>query len=111
MIPYRGRGILQNIENIKNMKCENKKSKKCSCKKSLNHLNRIEGQIKTLKKYLEQGRKCEDVAMLTTSVAKSFDTLRTTTLKNFLRNEVFVNQKVSKKMEETIDNVLKLYKK
>jgi len=27
------------------------KKQKCECKKSLNHLNRIEGQIKTLKKY------------------------------------------------------------
>jgi len=85
--------------------------KKCSCKKSFNHLSRIEGQIKTLKKYINEGKKCEDVAMLTTSIAKSFDTLRMRTLKNFFKNEVLYDNKISKKTEDTIDKILKLYKK
>ena len=77
---------------------------------SLNHLKRIEGQIKTLKKYIEEGKRCEDVAMLTTSIAKSFDTLRAQTVKNFFINEI-LKGKVSQKDQEKIDAIFKLYKK
>lgn len=95
------------------MKCIDKKYKKkvCSCSENINHLNRIEGQIRTLKKYMQEGRRCEDVAMLTTSIAKSFDTLRATTLKNFFINDVFESEKISKFKMEQIDKIFKLYKK
>lgn len=94
-------------------KCNNSSCKveSCACIKSLNHLNRIEGQIKTLKKYVAEGKKCEEVAMLTTSIAKSFDTLRAKTLKNFFINEILSEKKLSKKDLEKIDQIFKLYKK
>ena len=83
----------------------------CACIKSLNHLNRIEGQIRTLKRYIEEGKRCEDVALLTTSITKSFDTLRAKTLENFFINEILLEQKLSKKDLEKIDKIFKLYKK
>ena len=101
------------INKAKTMKCCNKdiKKQKCECKKSLNHLNRIEGQIKTLKKYISEGKKCEQVAMLTTSIAKSFDSLRAKTLKNFFINEIIADKKISEKDQEKINKMFKLYKK
>ena len=98
---------------MKEKKCNYKKCKNkiCSCKDSLNHISRIEGQIRTLKKYIEDGKKCEDVAMLTTSIAKSFDTLRAKTLQNFFINEILPDKKLSKKESEKIEKIFKLYKK
>ncbi len=99
---------------MKEKKCDKvckSKGHNCACKESLDHLNRIEGQIRTLKKYIEEGKRCEEVALLSTSIAKSFDTLRTRTLRNFFINEVLYGKKLSKKDEERIDKILKLYKK
>lgn len=95
-----------------NIHCKKKtcKTDTCSCARSLNHIKRIEGQIKTLKEYIEEGKRCEDVAMLTTSIAKSFDTLRAQTIKNFFINEI-LKGKVSQKDQEKIDTIFKLYKK
>ena len=106
---------------MKNRKCENKccdmkdggkgKERSCECKTTLNHLSRIEGQIKALKQYIEEGKRCRDVAMLSASIAKSFDTLRARTLKNFILNDVLSGIKIPSKKEEEIDEILKLYKK
>lgn len=95
------------------MKCQSEECQilKCTCKESLNHINRIEGQLKTLKTYISEEQGCEKIAMLTTSIAKSFDSLRTKTLKNFILNEVVRGQKLSKKELEKINQILKLYKK
>lgn len=95
------------------MKCckKNKMKRKCDCRSSLNHLARIEGQISTLKRYIEEGKKCEDVAMLTTSIAKSFDSLRAKTLKNFFINEILADKMLSKKDILRIEEIFKLYKK
>ena len=92
-------------------KCCNIKKKDCSCKESLNHLNRIEGQIRTLKNYIDEGRRCKDVAMLSASIAKSFDTLRARTLKNYFLNDVLEGKKMAEKQKEEIEQILKLYKK
>lgn len=84
---------------------------KCSCKATLNHISRIEGQLRTLRSYVEQGRRCEDVALLSTSIAKSFDTLRVRTLRNFFINDVLGGMQLSAEDEARIDAILKLYKK
>ncbi|RUM72108.1 MAG: hypothetical protein DSZ10_05440, partial [Sulfurovum sp.] len=87
------------------------KERSCECKTTLNHLSRIEGQIRALKQYIEEGKRCKDVAMLSASIAKSFDTLRARTLKNFILNEVLGEAKIQSKKEEEIEEILKLYKK
>ena len=84
--------------------------KKCYCKNSLNHLSRIEGQIKSLKKKIEEGEKCEKVFLLTKSISKSFDSLKIRTLKNFLKNEILGIKKITKKEEDKIEKIFNLYK-
>lgn len=80
-------------------------------KKVLNHLNRIQGQISTLKKYIEEDQCCGEIAQLTTSIAKSFDSVRTKTLEGFILNELFDGANIDELKQEKLDQILKLYKK
>jgi DNA-binding FrmR family transcriptional regulator len=80
-------------------------------KQSVDHLNRIQGQIETLKKYMEEDKDCADIAQLTTSIAKSFDSLRTKTLEGFIMNELLEHEKISSSKKEKLNRVLSLYKK
>jgi len=79
--------------------------------KNIHHLNRIQGQIKTLKKYLERGECCGEIAQLTTSIAKSFDTLRSKTLEGFILNEFLSGEKVSEEKKKKLKRIINLYKK
>ena len=80
-------------------------------KQSINHLNRIQGQIETLKKYMEEDKNCADIAQLTTSIAKSFDSLRTKTLEGFITNELLNHKCLSSDKKERLNHILNLYKK
>jgi DNA-binding FrmR family transcriptional regulator len=78
---------------------------------TLVHIQRIQGQINTLVKYIEQGKPCLDVAMLTTSIAKSFDTLRFRTLEGFILNNLLDGKKCPKKKIKALNSLISLYKK
>jgi DNA-binding FrmR family transcriptional regulator len=80
-------------------------------KQSIDHLSRIQGQIETLKKYMEEDKNCADIAQLTTSIAKSFDSLRTKTLEGFIVNELLEKENISSSKMEKLIRVLNLYKK
>ena len=80
-------------------------------KKTINHLNRIQGQIETLKKYIAKDKCCGEIAQLTTSIAKSFDSLRVKTLEGFVLNELLENKKISSEKKEKLRKILNLYKK
>jgi len=81
------------------------------CIQNIQHLNRIVGQIETLKKYIEGNKCCGEIAQLTTSIAKSFDTLRANTLKNFILNEFASDKKISTSKIEKLERIINLYKK
>jgi DNA-binding FrmR family transcriptional regulator len=80
-------------------------------KQTIDHLNRIQGQIETLKKYLEEDRCCGEIAQLTTSIAKSFDSLRAKTLEGFILNEFSYGKKVPEEKKEKLKRIINLYKK
>ncbi len=80
-------------------------------KQTINHLNRIQGQFKTLKKYIEQDECCGKIAQLTTSVVKSFDSLRAKTLEGFILNDFIANKKVSEEKIKKLKQIINLYKK
>lgn len=80
-------------------------------KESIDHLNRIQGQIETLKKYMAEDRNCADIAQLTTSIAKSFDSLRTKTLEGFIMNEILEKDNLPTSKKKKLNHVLNLYKK
>ena len=95
------------------MKCQNKcNSKRCLnnfCDSNLKHLNRIEGQIKKLKEYIENGESCKNIAMLTKSISNSFESLKNRTMKNFILNEFGKN--ISEEKIKNIDEIFESYGK
>lgn len=101
MTTYRGGGMLFRMK--KHLHKDRKKE-------TLNHINRLQGQLNKLKSYVENDATCEEIASLTTSTAKSFDALRVRTLEGFLLNEI-VNRKVNKKKVKQLRNLLKMHKK
>ncbi len=81
-------------------------------KENIDHLNRIQGQIETLKKYLSDNKKhCIDITLLTTSIAKSFDSLRARTLEGFIVNELLEDKKISPEKLKKLNRIIELYKK
>ncbi len=79
------------------------------CDSNLNHLSRIEGQIKKLKEYISNGKDCKDIAMLMKSTSSSFESLRQKTMKNFILNEF--GEKITKKNIKNIEEIFESYKK
>lgn len=80
-------------------------------KQNIDHLNRIAGQLQTLKSYIEEGRSCQDISNLSTSIAKSFDTLRIRTVEGFVLNDLLKGQKINDDQLTTLQNLLQLHKK
>jgi len=88
-----------------------KKDTKDRRKQTINHLNRIQGQIETLRRYIEEDRRCSDIAGLATSIAKSFDSLRTRTLEGFILNELLENKRMPPVKAKKLTRILNLHKK
>lgn len=85
--------------------------KKIRHSKALHHLNRIQGQILSLKSLIEADGPCADIAQLTTSIAKSFDSLRARTLEGFILNNLLEGKELPAKKRETLTRIINLYKK
>ncbi len=79
-------------------------------KETLNHINRIQGQLKTLVRYIEQEKDCIDIAILATSIAKSMDSLRFRTLEGFIINNFMENPNDAEKIK-ALNELISLYKK
>jgi len=79
-------------------------------KKTLHHLNRIEGQIKVLKKYIEEDKSCQEIAQLTASITQSFSALQIRTLEGFILNQLLEGI-LSEEKQSQLESLLKLYKK
>jgi DNA-binding FrmR family transcriptional regulator len=79
-------------------------------KETLNHIRRIQGQLETLIKYIEAEKDCVDIAMLTTSIAKSMDSLRFRTLEGFILNNFMEDTKDVEKIN-SLNKLISLYKK
>ncbi|MCA9368779.1 metal-sensing transcriptional repressor [Candidatus Nomurabacteria bacterium] len=79
-------------------------------KQTLNHLNRIEGQLKVLKSYIQEDRSCQDIAQLTASITQSFMSLKVRTLEGFVLHQL-MEGKASENKQRQLTEILKLYKK
>jgi len=80
-------------------------------KQSIVHLTRIQGQINTLKKYIEGDFDCINIAILTASIVKSFDSFRNRVLEGNIMNQVHKSKcRISKGQQEQIQKIIKLYK-
>lgn len=80
------------------------------CSKVLNHLSRIQGQIESLKRAVEQGESCADVAPLTLSILRSFGSARAAIVEAFILQEVVGDGILPAKKAEALSTILSLYK-
>ena len=87
-----------------------KKSDSERCGGTISHINRIIGQLTSLKRHIEEDKPCEEIASLATSISKSCDGLRTRTLEGFILNEV-IDGSLSEDKQKLLSELLKRYKK
>lgn len=79
-------------------------------KKNINNrLNRIEGQIRGIKKMIEEDRYCDDVLIQLSAVDKSIKSLANHILENHMYN--CVTNEFEKGNLEIIDEVVKLFRR
>jgi len=78
-------------------------------KKSINRLNRIEGQIRGLKKMIEDDIYCIDVISQTSSVRSALKGLEDALMENHLSTCV-VSQIKNGKEKKAVDEIIKVYK-
>lgn len=87
---------------------EDKKQKRC--KKTIGHINRIIGQLKTLRSYVEDEKGCHDIASLATSITKSCDSLRMRTLEGFVLHDICESD-LSADQKDKLQKIIERYKK
>lgn len=80
------------------------------CRKILNHLSRIQGQIDGLKRAVEAGGTCDEVAMLTNSILRSFDSARAGIVETYILEDILGGKKVSADKAAKLSRVVSLYK-
>lgn len=78
-------------------------------KKSINRLNRIEGQIRGLKKMIEDDAYCIDVINQTSSVRSALKGLEDSLLEEHLSTCV-VSQIKDGKEKKAVEEIIKVYK-
>jgi DNA-binding FrmR family transcriptional regulator len=78
-------------------------------KKSINRLNRIEGQIRGLKKMIEEDAYCIDVINQTSSVRSALKGFEDSLLEQHLSTCV-VSQIKNGKEKKAVDEIIKVYK-
>lgn len=90
---------------------EIKHTKRSSTEKKTinNRLNRIEGQIRGIKKMIEEDRYCDDVLIQLSAIDKSIKSLANHILENHMYN--CVTNELEKGNLEIIDEVVKLFRR
>ncbi|MCI5051037.1 MAG: metal-sensing transcriptional repressor [Candidatus Pacebacteria bacterium] len=78
-------------------------------KKSINRLNRIEGQIRGLKKMIEEDAYCIDVINQTSSIRSALKGFEDSLLEQHLSSCV-VSQIKNGKEKKAVDEIIKVYK-
>ncbi len=81
-----------------------------NCEKIIHHLSRIQGQIDSLKRAVEDGNSCDDVAMLTNSILRSFDSARASIVETYILEDILGGKKVSADKAAKLSRVISLYK-
>lgn len=80
------------------------------CQSLLSHISRLEGQLRTLRQKIETEESCENIVPLALSTLKSFDSLRSKMVENFVENQLMNGLEVSVKKWDAFKNILKLIK-
>ena len=96
---------------MENEKCCNKKTQRSNVEKKLitNRLNRIEGQIKGIKKMVQEDKYCNDILIQLSAIENSIKSLSNHILENHLYS--CVTNDLEKGNLEIIDELIRLFKK
>lgn len=96
---------------MENKKCCNKKTHRGNEEKKLitNRLSRIEGQVKGIKKMIEEDKYCNDVLIQLSAIENSIKSLSNHILENHLYS--CVTNDLEKGNLEIIDELISLFKK
>ncbi|MHB8903554.1 MAG: metal-sensing transcriptional repressor [Patescibacteria group bacterium] len=78
---------------------------------TIHHLNRIMGQMASLKKLIEDNASCFEIAQLTASITKSFDSLQARTLEGFMLNHILEGKQISDQKAEDLKKIISLSRK
>ncbi len=91
--------------------CCKKQTKRSESEKKIvnNRLNRIEGQIRGVKKMIEEDRYCDDVLIQLSAIDKSIKSLANHILENHMYNCVYND--LEKGNYEIIDEVVNLFRR
>jgi len=92
-------------------KCSNKKTKRSDKEKQLinNRLNRIEGQIKGIKRMISEDVYCNDVLIQLSAIENSVKSLSNHILENHLYS--CVSNDLENGKLETLDEIISLFKR
>lgn len=96
---------------MENEKCCNKKTQRSNEEKKLitNRLSRIEGQVKGIKKMVEEDKYCNDILIQLSAIENSIKSLSNHILENHLYS--CVTNDLEKGNLEIIDELISLFKK
>ncbi len=96
---------------MENEKCCNKKTHRSDEEKKLitNRLSRIEGQVKGIKKMVEEDKYCNDILIQLSAIENSIKSLSNHILENHLYS--CVTNDLEKGNLEIIDELISLFKK
>ena len=91
--------------------CYKKQTKRSEGEKKIinNRLNRIEGQVRGVKKMIEEDRYCDDVLIQLSAINKSIKSLANHILENHMQNCVYND--LEKGNYEIIDEVVNLFRR
>ncbi len=88
---------------------------KCTCRKSeektflVTRLNKIEGQVRGIKKMIEDDRYCDDILIQLSAIDKSLKSLRSSFLKT--RLSTCVAEEIKKGNSDIVEKIINLFKK
>lgn len=85
-------------------------SKQERCTNVVHHLSRIQGQIDSLKRAIEEGQDCHKVANLTSSILRSFDSARTAIIEGYILEDVLGGKSISADKAKKLSSIVSLYK-
>ena len=81
-----------------------------TCAPLIAHINRLEGQLRTLKNNIEANAECSTIVQLALSASKSFDSLRAKLVEEYVKEHFIKNVTLSKSDWDDFSTMLKLIK-
>lgn len=83
---------------------------KFNCKPIVDHLSRVEGQLRALRRLIEEGESCDKVAQLVSATSRSFDSLKGKVLQGFFEEKFLPQKALTLKQKKDMEALMKMVK-